>query len=203
MLTRLAVIILGIFLSHGPSVAQDGSGAVAERTKASAHEFFTKMAGQNAYRVEARFTSSCATFNIDPTISCATVDPYESTPPGRFFPGWIRAIAPSPSDDCTSVVTAVFAKNDKWGGYGYVPETYGTNPMALIFNQSGGPEATGSAVMDWKTATVVSHQGAKVIVKWPSFELRFTFGDSTVAGRFAQAMEFMRTTCDASADLAF
>ena len=191
-----ATVVLFIAL---PVAGQDGSGSAKERTVASAYEFFATMMVQGGnYQIESRFAGNPASFN-EPT----NLQGYGLRAP----PGPILKISPSATDSCitnvrTSFMLEVAFPNPIYGGL-----VSGINPMGGPFKLDVEERPLGvrhaSTGINWGIVTSVARMGSSVIVKDPLHELRFQFHDESIANRFAQAMEFLRTTCDKTADLAF
>lgn len=182
---------LAICLSSMPAIAQDGSGATKERTKASAQEFMTKVTETGGFSVEARAVHDRHLgFNVG-------TDGY------LFQPGQVTAMAQDEKDDCVTRVQARYTSKANHPTMGPVL----LSPMSTLFTsditETSGFGQSGWSPIYWKHTSSVTRSGSSITLLTIVADFRFNFNSEQMAERFGQAMEFMRTQCDATSDLAF
>lgn len=178
---RSGLFALAALSLASPAAAQDGSGVERERTKATAQEFFGKATerSKSPIKVDAKAPSGDEDFGYNGTF--------------KFPSGQVLAITAGKAE-CVTEVKATYAAFASNGG-----QRPG-NPIVGAFQSNTQNQfQIGTAFIYWADVTSVVHSGETLIVRGP-WHIRFIFPSEELAQRFGQAMEFMRTQCNANTD---
>lgn len=176
-----------------PLAAQDGSGATPERTVQTAQDFLQKIIELGGVTIEV---------GIEDQNSWNSYTSYSNGPHLVSWPaGAIGSAAPVVSKPCQTTFSAKFVLWARQQDNGATIKEF--SPLISTFSQgfkSDGYLGSGNLVLDWSAVNNVSREGPYIYMLKM---LRFKMPSVDIAERTHSAIDYLRSQCDQTKNLAF
>lgn len=193
------LLALAMLLSPAAAHAQDGV-----QTVESAQRFLSQIIAQQATRLDADVGNGWNRFVVERSF-CRYYTYYQGAPWNDHLCGdndkapyehrdYSASEATSPSR-CSTVLQATSA----YRTFGSIEEKAGGRNFYMIWPKPLDPPFT----IDWTKVAEVKQDESFVSVRGVRPAIRFKLASEALATRMAYAMEFIRTSCDATADTGF